>query len=567
MARQSLFGLPLRAPPPSVVSTLIVEPTLGLDVANAPMNLKPGAAPSSDNFIMREGALEPRPTLGSVISTMPFSGLSSPILGGFETVDVTGNRFPLVSTTTRISHFAPSHGWQAPTYVTAYGVTDPPNGSSVSFWDITQIYDPISNNNMAVLANGSYQSLYAWSVDAGTYSTLTGAPPALYVESFDNYLLAFNVKDSSTGDRLVQRVQWSDRGSASSWTGGLSGFQDLLDMRGQGTRVIGQDNRLLLFSEYEIWQGSEANFPFVFNFTPLDRNIGTPYSWTICKTPIGLMFLGRDLNIWWLPKSGGPAKQAGDAIWRFLRLNIDVPERAWATYDSNTNQYQLYYAVQNGTGYPQRALYLNLTGALGALTTGTFYGALSTEPNWAPQSFDLAGGQLSLTRGFEANLPASGGTTWSQLSAANISWNQLGLTWNQLGGVITPWQRATFVGSSSGSMYYLNSNGTSDAGVPVVSYWQSHGLGGDTPHRQKTLTSVRIDYQTASASSLTVQATDDLGETYQTGIGVNLAPASFASHVRADVYSASRYPAFKVSSVGARYRLWRFWATIRTQGR
>lgn len=551
--------------PPSLDSILIVEPTFGFDVAQAPMNLKAGGTPAADNYIMREGALEPRPMLSlTVPDTQPFKTV--PVLGGYEVVDVTATRYPLVSTTTLLAYRSGLNTWSRLSYVAAYGLNDPPAGSTTSYWDITQIYDPIADQNLAIAANGSYQSLYAWKAGSAVFSSLTGAPAALYVESFDNYLLAFNIRDSR-GSHLVQRVQWSDRGSSSSWTGGLSGFEDLLDMRGEGKRIVSQDNRVLLFSEYEIWQGGEGNFPFVFQFAPFDRNIGTPYSWTICKTPLGLMFLGRDLNIWWLPKSGGPAKQVGDAVWRFVRLNVDVPERAWATYDSNANQYQLYYAVKGGTGYPQRALYLDLTGELGALTTGTFYGALSTAPNWAPQSFDLVSGGLSLTRGFEANLPASGGTTWSQLSSAQISWNALSMTWSQLQGNATPWQRATFVGSSAGTMFYLNSNATSDNGTPVLSYWQSHGLGTFAPDRQKTLTGVRIDYQAASASSLTVQASEDVGETFATGLGLNLAPTSMASQVRGDVYLAGRYPVFKVSSQGFRYRLWRFWATLRTQGR
>ncbi len=565
MARQSLYGVPVRSRPPSMDSIIVVEPTLGLDVAGAPMNLKPGASPAADNYILREGALEPRPMLTlTAPDSQPFA--SSPVLGGFEVVDVTGLRYPLTSTSTLLAYRSGVNTWSRLSYVPAYGLNDPPSGSTVSYWDITQIYDATSDQNLAIAANGSYQTLYAWKAGTAVFSSLTGAPAALYVESFDNYLLAFNLK-APTGNHLVQRVQWSDRGSSSSWTGGLSGFEDLLDMRGQGTRIIGQDNRLLLFSEYEIWQGTEANFPFVFSFGPLDRNIGTPYSWTICKTPIGLMFLARDLNIWWLPKSGGPAKQVGDAIWRFLRLNIDVPERAWATYDSNSNQYQLYYAVKGGKGYPQRALYLDLTGSLGALTTGTFYGALSSPPNWAPQSFDIVSGGLSLTRGFEANLPASGGTTWSQLSAAQITWNQLGMSWSQLAGNATPWQRATFVGSSSGSVFYLNSNATSDNGTPVVSYWQTHALGGGSPDRQKTITAVRVDYQATSSSSVTVQASDDVGETFQVGLGMSLPASSVASQVRADVYAAARYPVVKVSSQGFRYRIQRLWATIRTQGR
>src|SRR5207247_3619549 len=110
----------------------------------------------------------------------------------------------------------------------------------------------------------------------------------IFVAAYDNYLLAFNIRDpGSAQSDFVQRVQWNDRGSASSWTGGLAGYEDLLAMRGQGTRIVTQDNRVILFSDAEIWQGYPSNFPFVFRFEPLDRSIGCPYSWTISDTPQG----------------------------------------------------------------------------------------------------------------------------------------------------------------------------------------------------------------------------------------------------------------------------------------
>ena len=147
MARQSIYGAPLRAPPPSRETILVLEPTLGLDVATAAMNLKPGATPSSDNYIMREGALEPRPMLTPSANSMPFVGV--PVLGGYEVTDVLATRYPLASTTTVLAFRTGFANWSRLSYVPAYGLNDPPSGTTVQYWDITQIYDPIANENVA----------------------------------------------------------------------------------------------------------------------------------------------------------------------------------------------------------------------------------------------------------------------------------------------------------------------------------------------------------------------------------------------------------------------------------
>ena len=63
------FGIPAQVQPRSVVSTLIVDPTIGFDVSRSALNLPNGATPNSDNYVMREGRLEPRPMLSKITDT------------------------------------------------------------------------------------------------------------------------------------------------------------------------------------------------------------------------------------------------------------------------------------------------------------------------------------------------------------------------------------------------------------------------------------------------------------------------------------------------------------------
>lgn len=545
------YGAPLQMPVRSLTSVLIVEPTLGLDASQPSVDAPLGSTPDSDNYIMREGGLEPRPMLTLKNSNpQPFS---TPVLGGWEVADVVNNRYPLISGTTTIAWYS-TGSWSQLSYVPAYGIDSPPAGSNASYWDATQIYYDTRDENISVLANGSYQSLYCWEANTVVFSTLTGAPQAKYVTSFDNYLLAFNIRDPGSGSSaFVQRVQWSDRGSASSWTGGLSGYEDLLDMQGQGTRVMAQENRVILFSDKEIWQGYSSDFPFVFRFQPLDRSVGCPYSFTATNTPKGIIFLSRDLQPYLLPKTGGSAVAIGRRLHRIIRESIDAPERAWGVYDPNTEQYQLYYPIRGGSGYPQRAVYLDLD-----------------DGSWAQQSFDRVSGGISLTRGFPVTgvATSSSATTWGGLQAAGVRWADLSMSWAALNGLtLSQDARAIYVGSSGGTMYEFSSTATSDNGTGVESRWRSTGLTGFEPDNQKSVTGLRIDYQADSASSLTVRFSQNAGASFEAGRKINLPATSGISQAVDYPYLPARYPMLEVTSSGQRYRLFRFYVTMRRGGR
>ena len=538
------YGFPFPVRSSSLESVLVLEPTLGIDVSQPSVDAPLGSTPSSDNYIMWEGGLEPRPML-SVRGTG--QGRGGQIVGIFEASDTSGNRFPMVSTTTR-PHWYSNGSWSALSYVSANGINDQPSGAVTDYWDATQIYSALTDQHIVVWAIGSYETLYCNISGNTLFSTVTAAPKALRIAAFDNHLVALNVVDpGSNQSAYVQRVQWSDRGDPFNWTTGLSGFEDLLTMRGMGTRILAQDQRLLVFSNEEVWQGFPRDFPFVFSFHPLDRNVGCPYPWTIAETPQGTAFLSDDYNVWLLPKGGGAAQPIGRPLHRLVRTNIDQPQRAWAAYDDITNTYQLYYPIRGGSGYPQRMAWLNLA-----------------EGSWAPQSLDRVSGGLSLTRGLQTQL-SSAGTTWSGLAAASIRWADLNMTWAQLAGASE--ERAVLVGSSGGTAYYFNSNATSDAGIAVESRWRSTGLGGFAPDHTKTITQIAVDYQADSSSSLTVRASQNQGATFDLGTRVNMPTTSTLSQAIAHVYTPARYPMIEVTSEGQRYRLFRFFVTMRRGGR
>src|ERR1043166_4599776 len=340
----------------------------------------------------------------------------------------------------------------APQSLTSVLIVEPTLGLDVSQpvadahdWGITQVCQIDRDENIAVGAHGSHQSLYCWQANTTVFSTLTGAPQATSVTAFDNCLLAANIRSGSSD--YVQRIQWSDRGSASSWTQGLAGYEDLLAMQGDIRRLVPQENRVLVLGENETWHGYRVDYPpALFRFEPVDTGVGCPYPWTVTNTPLGTMFLGRDYQFYVVPKSGGPPTAIGQRLHRRIRETIDHPERAWSVYDPQTGTVQFNYPLQGGPGRPQRAAWLYLdTGA------------------WAPQSYDIISGGLSPTRGADVQR-TSLGTTWSQLSTAQIRWADLTMSWAQLGG--TSEARTILIGSANGTAHYLTSNAPPADGTP-----------------------------------------------------------------------------------------------------
>ena len=524
----------------SRLTTAILEPTSGLVGTIAPINLAPGFTPKTENFLLRNGAIQPRPMLASYGGNPMKAGVT----GGREVTDVAGTRFPLISGTTRLSFYT-GGTWSVLSYVSANGISDPPVGTSVDYWDITQVYDAAADENIAVMANSSYQTLYCWKSGTTLFSTLTGAPRALRVATFDNYLLTLNQTDDNSGGKLVQRIQWSDRGTPSAWTTGLFGFEDLLDMRGYGTRLFPQETRLLVFSDQEIWQGVTGAGPFIFQFAPYDRSLGCPYPWTIADTPWGVVFLGRDYDLYLIPKGGGPPTKIGQRVHETLRTTIDKPERAWGLYDPQTEQYQLYYPFLGGSGRPQRALWVDVESGA-----------------WSQHVFDKPGGGQSLSFGFLGTVTSSA-TSWGGAGAAGLTWATVGnRTWGQMSG--SSEARAPLIGSSAGTVWQLTSTATSDDGVSVPCLWQGV-VGGDDPFHTKTLTRWTMDYESASASSVTVRPSKTLGQTFEAGVGVHL--PSGAGQAHADLYVDARYPVVEVQVEGHTPKLQRFYGSYRPGGR
>ena len=90
---------------------------------------------------------------------------------------------------------------------------------------------------------------------------------------------------------------------------------------------------------------------------------------------------------------------------------------------------------------------------------------------------------------------------------------------------------------------------------------------GFEPNRQKTMNRMRIDYLSEGQSTLTAEASASQGASFDQPIQVTLPANSVLSEAVFHFYTAARYPMFQVSSEGERYKLYRFWLSVRAGGR
>jgi hypothetical protein len=370
--------------------------------------------------------------------------------------------------------------------------------------------------------------------------------------TLNDYVLALNILDSG-GSRFVQRVQWSDRGDPLSWalgTSSLAGFEDLLSAKGQGTAIKELDTRVIVFFEHEIWQGIPGQGSSVWQFAPLDRTIGTSYTWTIAKTPLGLIFLAPDFMLYLVPKDGGSAVPVGKPIQKRLRETIDIPSRAHAVYDENLNAYRLMYAIRGGPGYPTEEFVFNLL-----------------EQSFAPQTYANTLATRSVTRAFPAySQSAVAGLTWDSLTTAGYTWDTIPFKWSQMLSTSTQVNRTLYLGSSDGTVYQLSSLYTTDDGTPVQARWRTGALGGDQPEKIKQVNALAVDCATTVTSKLTVRVSRDGGASFDPGQQLSFGASSIETQQWAWTATPALFPIVELTTEDVGLKVYRLWLQMRAGG-
>lgn len=533
MQRLTPFGFPLRGRPQQSSTTVRMVPlTQGMS-ANRPFtNEPPGSASSLMNYLPMNGILTPRSRLSS-IGTLPRAGLIFGMTEMQHTGSVPLNRLWVVasgSTVTDNLACLPVDGGTVSqaSFVSSHGIGTKPDWTLAvarpSFAQYPSVFDPSILDDILLIGLprpiGSATTILAAGITAAgvpTYSYLTGAPPAKFVISFDNYVVAWNVMDGSTPQQ--RRAQWPARGDPGNWTGPGSGFEDLLSMKGIGTGGAVLDSRLVLFSSQEIWLGIPSSYPSQFQFSPLDTTVGLPYgfSGTVVNTELGIIFLGSDRNLRLLPRGGGLSVIINPSLGIFLRDRSLLIDGAWGQYDEDRRLYHL-RPVIGGSG---NGIVLNLnTGEWGEEFT-----------------------QLSTTAGCYA---ASAG----------------------------PFAEKSFSGDVQGRLYSDNSllrndQRTSTSQFTVTSKYRSEPVGLDLPDGQRQIVRTNWAYRATSAASGVVSLSGDYGNTFppQSSATVNLSVASYGQNLQVDRMVDGPAPVVEWTSDTTGYELHRASVTMALRGR
>jgi len=527
---QTPFGVPIEVRPPASGVMTFRTVALGLVQNDSPPNLPPGATPSAQNVLAREGVLEPRYRLAKVGSG---SSLCDDVLAMGEYVNVAGTRYPYAISAATFSYYSGS-AWTFGSYF-SNSVNDPPSGADTVYIDSAVLYDPVSDENAVVWVNGTDQAFVASAHTKG-FSTLTNSPIAKVVAVWDSRVLFGNIV--SGGTIYPQRIMHSEKFNPSITTSPTGGQDDLMDSRGALGRLMPDGDRVLALFEHEVWYGLKADFPFNIVWDALDRNVGCGGAWTACQTPRGIFFLGDNYLPYIIPRGGGP-QPVGLAIWKTLRDEIDVPARACAEYNPDLGEVLLVYPVQGGSGRPGKALALNLD-------TGT----------WTPQTLDP-----NITRLGVGDVTTSA-VTWGGLVG---TWAEQMLTWSQLGG--TSSKRAMYAGTSTGTVGVFTSTATNDLGTGVDSRYLVV-MPNEDPTRKQYVREVRLDYRAASASSLTLRVSNDFGSSFQQEIGVALPIAPVSAQTVVHVGMEATYPCIQFwHDAGHRFAIQRCVASVAVTGR
>ena len=516
--RRSKFGFPSPQPNDSRYTARLVPLSIGVRQNDAWPLQAPGSATSMTNFYPLDGAIAPRSRFSSV-NTIRSLGTITGIAARYQ-ADGTAQSL-WVSDLTRHGIMQSNGSISVASFVSAFGlgVTGVPTANY--HWHYAQVYYGPVNENVLIAAPGygSYGTLtmsYQTSNNKPLYSYITGAPAAQCVGAIDNYVVAWNI---NAGGAYPNRVQWCARGNPSAWTQEGSGFEDLLEMKGFGNRVIGtQDGRLLLFTTNEIWYGVPAAYPAQFQFYPLERTVGCRAGMTVCDTPLGVIFYGSDLQLRLLPHGGGVSQPISGPIQDALRSFAPgiANNLSWGVFDAHRNLYHLF--VDPTLGGSHRCFVVNLaTGEWGHMiySTQQRIGA----PFVAPTTSAIAG--------------------------------------------------SLFFGNSNGTIATDNSAISREDGGTVTSTWESAIIGADLPGNYKQLLEAQIDYRMPSAShaTLTVLVSGDGGTTYESSTRTVSLTNTLAGRVQAQMYRGGALPTLKISSQDTGYELHRVDVTMALGGR
>jgi hypothetical protein len=518
----------------------------GLHAGVAPQDLPRGFSPDLRNLTPDvPGWVAPRSGL-SRHGAFNFNGA---VLGAFETFDDTGVLGALATSARSVSFLhATNQAWSALSYVPGNlsWHTGNLSGTSSDYFTAETVYDDSLGRMLVVFSNNTDSFKYiSVASTTTTFSDFTWADSiasttaARDIASVNDRLVLFNTL-SSTGTRFPTRVMASARGNPRSFLVADGAYvEDLMDMKGSGQAAVRWKEFLVLFTELEIWRAIPTEDDYAFRFARTIDNMGTPWPRTIATAPEGVIFVGRDREVY---ITDGVSIQAlgpvgGEGASRIQRKLLDEAlsmGRAWALYNATDRRYELYYtAADSPDGYPSRALFYSLP-----------------QQTWWPQRF-----AFGLSDGVDLVDPATL-VTWDDIKD---SWDAMAAIWEDFN--VTQGNRRPNVFSSTGAAYRYFSAQTSDGGEAIDVRWRSPGFKAGT--RKVHLKEIWLDYENDSASSASLWLGSSRSGSAFVPATAPLSLAETSDPLFVPVWKTDHHPSFELRIAdGGRPRIASFSATI-----
>lgn len=188
-----------------------------------------------------------------------------------------------------------------------------------------------TNSGVVATWTDDYRMLAHWAADYPEFFSVTTAASAFTT--------------SLPATSIPTRVQWCVGGDPEDWTGIGSGFEDLVDMQGVGTRAFIQGDQAFFATDHEIWRGRKIGPPYYFQFSPLLRTLGIPYPRAAIQTPWGFAWLGSDYRMHILV--GESLEELAPTAQKWLRTILAFPQTAFFTFNDELNQLRLWFSDDN----------------------------------------------------------------------------------------------------------------------------------------------------------------------------------------------------------------------------
>ena len=329
------------------IQSHIIGPFKGMNTSVPPQNLSPGETPYSENLILDSGILTPRPALVNFSTkTRPEDGGSTPhqYAKGYS---VSGLNWHVVTSYTTPSAIISSESNSAWTTIDSNLsiVRAIASITSSHNWDI--FYNADAKENSVAFANiltpPYHRPLDATSAWTSFTDFNSHESKADTVVSFDDRLIFGNTINTTEGT-VSTRVRWSVRGDPLDFTSIGAGFEDLIAMNGPIIALVKEEDRLLIFSAREIWVARPRRDAYAFDFDLLDSIPGTIFRHTIQRTPVGVIWMDEDYNLYRLETNTIRTITPDNQNYiREVRKDQAANQQPWAQYNPKQNTYMLFF--------------------------------------------------------------------------------------------------------------------------------------------------------------------------------------------------------------------------------